>query len=340
VTELLLYISIGMTIIYAFVNGFHDGANVVATIICSKSMHPVRALALATVSEFAGAVMLGTAVAQTMAGGILKTDVLGLLRVEHVYSIAIGAVSAAIVWNFVTWFLGLPSSSSHALIGGLVGAGWMAMGLDGIATETVLWNVLLPLLLTPLVGIVVGFFLFAAIRRLFSGVHRAVGHLFAALQKPSMIFLAASHGSNDAQKSMGIIALVLFVGVYRMGESMPIPQWVVISCAGALALGLSVGGWRIVKTVGYGICRLEPVHSFASQITATSVILGSSLLGWPVSTAQVVASSVMGVGASRRISGVRWAAAANIAYAWFLTVPVAGCIGAFVFWCLGRTILA
>lgn len=338
VGELLLNISIGLTICYAFVNGFHDGPNVVATLICSKSMHPVKALVVAATAEFLGALILGTAVALTMAGSILKPELVQTLAPQHVYAMAIGAVTAAIVWNLVTWFLGLPSSSSHALVGGLVGAGWMAMGLNGIATRTVAENVFLPLFCGPIAGILGGFFVFHTIRGLFSGAHRSVGHLFAFLQKPSMFFLSASHGSNDAQKSMGIIAFVLLAGGSVKVDAFPIPHWVMIVTAGALAIGLTAGGWRIVKTVGYGICRLEPVHSFASQLTAASVILGASLIGWPVSTAQVVASSVMGVGASRRLSGVRWNAAANIAYAWFLTVPVSGCIGASVYWFLARII--
>lgn len=336
--ELLLDISIGLTICYAFVNGFHDGPNVVATLICSKSMHPVRALAVAATSEFLGALILGTAVAQTMAGSIFKVELLDALSPQHIYSIAIGAVLAAIVWNFVTWLLGLPSSSSHALVGGLVGAGVTAIGAKGIAVDTLVEKVFLPLFCAPIAGIICGFFVFHFIRQAFSGAHRSVGLLFVFLQKPSMIFLSASHGSNDAQKSMGIIAFVLLAGAFPKSEAVSIPHWAMIACAAALAIGLTTGGWRIVKTVGYGICRLEPVHSFASQVTAASVILGSSLLGWPVSTAQVVASSVMGVGASRRLSGVRWTAAANIAYAWLLTVPASGCMGAFVYWVLARTL--
>jgi PiT family inorganic phosphate transporter len=159
------------------------------------------------------------------------------------------------------------------------------------------------------------------------------------MQKPTMIFLAASHGSNDAQKSMGVIALILAAGSGEMHGSLYLPEWAVVSCAAVLALGLASGGWRIVKSVGYGICRLEPVHSFASQLTAASVILVASLAGGPVSTAQVVGSSVMGVGASRRLSGVRWSAAANIAYAWLLTVPVSAGIGAGAFWILKRIIV-
>jgi len=330
-----MYISVGMTICFAFVNGFHDGANVVATIICSKSMHPIKALAIAASAEFLGALLLGTAVAYTMAGSILTTEMQDHLTAGHIYCLVISAVGGAIIWNIITWFLGLPSSSSHALVGGLIGAGLIAMGPGGVALDKVTKSVFLPMLLAPGIGMAGGFLIFYAIKALFGSAHRSVGNLFTVLQKPSMVFLAASHGSNDAQKAMGMILLVL-IAEGSTAESTIVPEWACISCAAALAVGLSVGGWRIVKTVGYGICRLEPVHSFASQMTSTLVILGASLIGWPVSTAQVVASSVMGVGSSSRLSGVRWTAAANIAYAWLLTVPVSAAFSALIFGLLMR----
>lgn len=215
-----------------------------------------------------------------------------------------------------------------------MGAGLLAMGPAAVDVEKVLRGVVLPLLVAPIIGIVVGFLIFSLIRGLFGRAHRGVGHFFTFLQKPTMFFLAAGHGSNDAQKSMGIIALVLAAGSGEMHGKLHVPEWAVLACAAALALGLAAGGWRIVKTVGFGICRMEPVHSFASQLAATSVVLVASLAGGPVSTTQVIASSVMGVGASRKLSGVRWTAAAQIAYAWLLTVPVSGALGAAAYWCL------
>ena len=331
-TDVLFFISLGVTFCFTFINGFHDGGNVIATAISSRSMRPTRAVALATVAEFVGPLVLGTAVARTMATGILRPDFLERLPADHLYMMVISGVGGAIVWKLPTWFLGLPASGSHALIGGLVGAGLVTLGFGGVAVDRVLKSVVLPLLLSPFISILVGYVVFSLLRGLFARSHRGMGGFFAALHKPTMAFLAASHGSNDAQKSMGVIALILAAGTGELHGELHLPMWVIVSCAAVLALGLSTGGWRIVKTVGYGISRMEPAHSFASQLSATSVIVTASLLGGPVSTTQVVASSVMGVGASRRLSGVRWSAAANIAYAWLLTVPVAGVLGAGFCW--------
>lgn len=335
----LFYLAVGTTLCFAFVHGFHDGGNVIATIICSRTMRPARALILAALAEFIGPLVLGTAVARTMAGCILKPDLMANLSPEQVYLIVISGVGGAIFWKLPTWFMGLPSSGSHAIIGGLVGAGLACMGPKGIVLDSIIRGVVLPLLLSPLLGLLVAMFVFSLIRSLFGRLHRGVGHMFSTLQKPIMFFLAASHGSNDAQKSMGALALVLAAGTAGLGRGeLDLPDWVIWGCAAAMATGLAAGSWRIVKTVGVGICRMEPVHSFASQLTAMSVILGASLTGGPVSTAQVVASSVMGVGASRRLSGVRWSAAANIAYAWLLTAPVSAGLGAGGYWLLSRTI--
>ncbi len=283
------------------------------------------------IAMFIGPLVLGTAVARTIATSILKPDSLEHLSTATIYLTIISGVGGALAWKLPTWLLGLPSSGSHALLGGLVGAGLAAMGTEGVSGETVAKDVVLPLLVSPILGFALGSFVFAVIRTLFHRANRRVGRSFATMQKPIMIILAASCSSNEAQKSMGVIALILAAGSGRMHEAPYLPQWVVISCAGALALGLATGGWRIVKSVGYGICRLEPVHSFASQFTGASLVLAASVLGAPVSAAQVVASSVMGVGASRRVSGVRWAAAAHIAWAWLLTAPVAAGLGAGIF---------
>jgi PiT family inorganic phosphate transporter len=299
-------------------------------------MSPYRALFLAAFGEFLGPLLLGTAVAHTMSTSILKPEALGLLSPEKLYLMISCGVGGAIAWKLPTWLLGLPSSGSHALIGGLVGAGAVALGYESISIEKVLGSVVVPLLFSPLVGIFLGFLIFAIIRNLFSRAHRGIGRIFASLQKPTVLFLAASHGSNDAQKSMGVMAIVL---AFTPGESygeFNFPSWVTLSCTSALVLGLLFGGWRIVKTVGLGICRMEPVHSFASQLASTLVVTVASITGGPVSTTQVVASSVMGVGASRRLSGVKWSAATSIAYAWLLTFPVSAGFGAGLFWIFKR----
>ncbi len=332
--NVLLYISLGLTLSFAFINGFHDGGNVIATAVCSRSMSPVKALFLAGAAEFIGPLVLGTAVAHTMAANIFDLDLLQKLSSIQLFSMIIGAVGGATIWNLLTWFLSLPSSSSHALIGGLVGAGLVAMGRFGIATEGIIKGVFVPLLVSPLIGGLFGILVFSAIRALFAKAHRGVRHLFETMQQPCVVVLAGTHASNDAQKAMGVIALVLAGGT---GE-VHLPLWVIISCAAALSLGLSTGGWRMVKTVGYNICRMEPVHSFASQFTAMSVIGMASVLGGPVSTTQVIASSVMGVGASRRLGTVRWFEARNIAYAWFLTVPASAFAGAVMCVLLNRIV--
>ncbi len=311
-----------LAFIFAFINGF-DGGNVIATVISSRSMKPTKAILIATVSEFAGAVLLGTAVAQTVATSIIKPEFLEALPPRNVYLIIMSAMGGAITWQLTTWFFALPSSGSHALIGGLLGSGFMALGSTGLSYEKAVGSVLLPMLIAPIVGSVVGFLLFSLIKNLFSGAHRSISYFFGSAQAPTLVFLAGSHGSNDAQKAMGVIAMTLAVGLNKFEGALPIPDWAIYGCAAAIALGISTGGFRIVKIVGFGIYKLEPVHSFASQVTASSVIMVSSLLGGPVSTGQVVASSVMGVGASSRFAGVRWPMAANIAYAWFLTLPVA-----------------
>lgn len=337
--ETAFYICISMIFAFAFVNGFHDGGNVIASIICSRSIRPMRALALACMGEFLGPLLLGTAVAVTMSSNILKPEMLESISAIALYVLLGSAVTAAIIWKLPTWYLGVPSSGSHALLGGMVGAGVVSMGADSVSIEKVLMTVVLPMVTSPLIGIMLGYFIFCAIRSSFRSVHRGVGRLFASLQKPTVIFLAATHGSNDAQKSMGLISIALAAGLGEMHGPLPLPFWAIIGCAAAISCGLAFGGWRIVKTVGFGICRMEPVHSFASQLASTGVILSASVFGFPVSTTQIIASSVMGVGASRRLSGVRWSAAANIAYAWFLTFPVSALIGSGLCWLMNKIIL-
>jgi len=290
-------------------------------------MQPRKALVLATLCEFIGPLAVGTAVARTMAVSILRPDILEHLTLERIYLMVIGAVGAAIAWSIATWVLRLPSSSSHALIGGLIGAGVVLLGKSAVPIDKLLTNVVLPLFASPLIGIIIGSLVFSLIRQLFSRAHRRIGLIFVTLQKPCMLFLAASHGANDAQKSMGVIALLLMADCPN-AVGVDVPQWVVVSCAAAMALGLTIGGRRIAKVVGYGICRVEPVHSFASQVTTASVVLAASIGGGPVSTAQVMASSVMGVGAARRLSGVKWSAAGSIIYAWLLTIPMSAALGA------------
>jgi inorganic phosphate transporter, PiT family len=334
----IFYVAIGLILVFAFINGFHDGCNVIATVISSRSMDSRKALFWAVVAEFVGPLVLGTAVAGTIATRVLSTSYVATLSPDALGLMVIAAVVGAIVWNLITWVLGMPSSSSHALIGGLVGAGIVCLGPNAIAVEKLLYGVVVPLFVSPLIGGIAGMLVFVVVRRAFGFSHPSVRYLFVSLQKPGMIFLAASHGSNDAQKSMGLIGLILAAGSLHAGSKVAIPTWAMVSCAAAIALGLSTGGWRIIRTVGYGIFRMQPIHSFASQASSTAVILTASIIGGPVSTTQVVASSVIGVGASRRLSAVRWAAARNIAYAWLFTIPAAGTLSAGICWVLLRVL--
>lgn len=328
-----------MSVSYAFVNGFHDGANVMATVICSRSMTPYKALVLAAISEFIGAIFLGTAVAAAISGSVLNSDQLALLKTELIYLLIISATSAAIVWNLITWILGLPSSSSHALIGGLIGAGLLAMSTKGIELDKLLRGVLLPLIISPLAGLFAGYIIFSVLKSVFAKAHRSVSHFFRFIQAPAMCVLAASHGSNDAQKAMGVIAMVLAAQMGAQQKGVSIPNWVIITCAAAIALGLSTGGWSIVRTVGFGICKLAPVHSFSSQAGSALVIFLASIFGGPVSTTQVVSSTVMGVGAAKRLAAVRWTTTVNIVYAWVLTLPVVALISAGIYWILVKIIV-
>lgn len=335
-TDPFFDIAVGLTLCFAFVNGFHDGGNVVAATICSRAMNPWKALFFAAIAEFLGPILLGTAVARTMSSAILKPQMVEALDPHVLYIIVTSAMAGAMSWKLPTWYFGLPSSGSHALIGGLVGAGIVGIGWHSIVVEKVVWAVLLPLLLSPILGIFLGYSIFSFIRALFGGAHRRIGQFFSTLQRPVMLLLAASHGSNDAQKSMGVIAIVLSARVHQVENGLELPDWVIYSCAAAIALGLMTGGWRIVRTVGLRISKMEPVHAFASQLTSAIIILAASAFGGPVSTTQVVGSSVLGVGASRRLSGVRWSSAAQIAYAWIFTFPVSMVIGASFCWCLTR----
>jgi PiT family inorganic phosphate transporter len=337
VDQLLLYAAVGLTLSFAFVNGFHDGGNVVATIIGSRSMNPYRALLLATLAEFIGPIVIGTAVAHSIFC-IVKPEAMTKLPQASMSLIVISASFGAIFWKLPTWFLGLPSSSSHAIISGLAGAAFVAVGREGIDLAEVLSRVALPLVVSPFVGIILGYMCFGVVRALASRADRNIRHFFVSIQKPIMLVLAASHGSNDAQKAMGMIAVVLLAHSGQHNTIAQLPYWVILSSAAVLATGVAAGGLRIVKSVGYDLYRMEPVHSFASLLASTAVVLGASLFGGPVSTTQVVGASVMGVGASKRLSGVRWSSARNIGYAWLMTVPVCAILSALVFWLLAEMV--
>ena len=309
---------ISLALFFDFSNGFHDAANVVATIITTRALSPRKALILASICEFIGPFLFGTAVAQMIGKNIIDFSTFDPSTLHLSMLLIIAALIGAIMWNLLTWFFGLPSSSSHALIGGMTGAVLVAYGPDKI-----LWGGLLyvvgSLVLSPLLGLLVGWLFLQITFYLSRDATPKINYFFNRMQIPSSIALALSHGANDAQKSMGLISMSLVI--LGFSPSFYVPAWVVASCAAAIALGTASGGWKIIKTVGSKIYRLRSVHAFCAQTSSATVILGAALVGGPVSTTHVVSSSIMGVGAGQRISAVRWGVAKNIILAWLITIP-------------------
>lgn len=307
-------------LVFDFINGFHDTANCIATSISTRALSPRSAILMAAILNFVGALM-SESVAKTISEGLVD----GALA----QYVLISALLAAIIWNLVTWYFGIPSSSSHALIGSLVGASIVyASSLDKIVWGTVLDRVILPLVSSPVLGFLIGFLIMKGLNRAFKPFsQRVVNSWFSKLQIFSAAFMSYTHGGNDAQKSMGIITLALVSsGMLEKGDG--IPLWVKISCAIAMALGTSVGGWRIIKTIGLNMIKLQPVGGFAAQTGAAMVIETMTQMGSPVSTTHVITSSIMGVGASKRLSAVKWVLAKNIVVTWIFTLPVTMILGA------------
>lgn len=309
---------VGLALLFDFSNGFHDAANVVATIITTRALSPRKALLMAAICEFIGPFIFGTAVAQTIGKNIIDVSTFGPKGLELSISLLIAALIGAIAWNLITWFFGLPSSSSHALIGGLTGAMLVAYGPDKILWKGFLY-VIASLFLSPILGLLFGIFFLKRTLHFFRDATPQANHFFNRMQIFSSFALSLSHGANDAQKSMGVIMMALVI--LGFSPTFNIPLWVVASCATAIALGTASGGWRIIKTMGSKIYRLRQIHAFCAQTSSAVVILGAALLGGPVSTTHVVSSSIMGVGAGQRISAVRWTVAKNIIIAWFITIP-------------------
>jgi PiT family inorganic phosphate transporter len=306
-----LALFVGIALLFDFLNGFHDSANVVATMISSRAMSPRRALALSASAHLAGPFLFGVAVATTIGHEVV---------VEEAATIAVvlAALVSASIWNVLTWLLGLPSSSSHALIGGMVGAAIVSRGLDAIHTQGLI-KVLLALFAAPVLGLVVGYLVMKLVLLAVRGATPRVNTLFRRGQTLTALGLALSHGTNDAQKTMGIITMGLMAGGHL--DEFAIPTWVIAASAAAMALGTSLGGWRIIRTLGAKFYRIRPIHGFTSQIASAGVILGAALLGGPVSTTHVVSTAILGVGSAERLSKVRWGVVGQITTAWLLTIP-------------------
>jgi PiT family inorganic phosphate transporter len=321
---MLAALTVVIVLLFDYTNGFHDAANIVATVIASRAMTPAQAVIIVGVFEFLGPLLGGTAVADTIGKFVALDGVAPLLSL----SILLCGLLGAIVWNLVTWYFGIPSSSSHALVGGLIGAVTVSVGSDHVVWGfsellqghvTGIVKVLAALLLSPLIGFWLGFLMHRLLTALLMAANPAANSRLRGLQFVTAAGLAFSHGANDAQKSMGILTLVLLLGGFI--PSFEVPFWVMLACASAITLGIMSGGWRIVRTLGFAIYRVRPIHALGSQLTSATIILAASLGGAPVSTTHVVATSIMGIGASERPRAVRWAKAKDIAVTWIITIP-------------------
>jgi PiT family inorganic phosphate transporter len=316
-----LYTVIALALLFDFLNGVHDSSNIVATMISSRAFRPQTALLLTGFAEFLGPFLFGVAVARTIGEEVAQSSALTI----HVLT---ACLIGAILWNLLTWFLGMPSSSSHALVGGLVGAVSMGAGFGSIKLSG-LGKILFALFTSPALGFVLGFFLLRLIYILARGASPRINTFFKRAQFITALGMAFSHGTNDAQKTMGIITLSLIVaGVL---PTFKVPVWVIAASAGAIALGTSLGGWRLIRTLGGKFYKIRPVDSFASQLTSAIVILGASLIGGPVSTTQVVSASIIGVGSAERLAKVRWSVAGDIVTAWIITIPATALLSAGIY---------
>jgi inorganic phosphate transporter, PiT family len=325
---ILVFLIVALVLLFAFTNGMHDAANVVATIIMTRAVSPRKALVMAAACEFIAPFFIGSAVAKVIGKDIVNLSGLGPQTFYTPAAFIIATLIGAIGWNLVTWAFGLPSSSSHALVGGMVGAALVAYG-----SEVILWKgllyVIISLIVSPLLGLIFGFLILRIVLYFFRNATPKANYFFNRMQIPSSIALALSHGGNDVQKSIGLIGMAyLMLG---LSPTFHIPLWVVASCGMATAFGTASGGWRIIKTVGSKIYRLRSVHAFCTQTSSALVILGASVVGGPVSTTHVVSSSIMGVGAGYRASAVRWGVAKNIIVAWFITIPASAALAGLSF---------
>lgn len=310
--SLSVYIVILLAIGFDFINGFHDAANAIATSVSTRVLSPKQAIMMAAVLNLAGA-LVGTKVAKTVGAGILDNSAVTQYTI-------IAALASAILWDILTWYLALPTSSSHALIASMVGAGIATAGNTSVLKMSGIEKVLVGLIFSPLVGFLAGLAIMVglmwALRRTSPSV---VTKRFKKWQIASAAFMAFSHGSNDAQKSMGIITMALMTSGHLSGFDVPL--WVIIICGLAMAMGTAGGGWKIIKTLGMKLAHLKPVHGFAAESAAATVIEGASFLGLPLSTTHVISSTIMGVGASKRFSAVKWGVGGSIVMAWVLTLP-------------------
>jgi PiT family inorganic phosphate transporter len=308
-----------VALLFDFTNGFHDTANAIATSVSTRALSPKVAVAMAAVLNMAGAFM-GTHVAKTVGKGIVDSTHVTL-------DLVLAALIGAIAWNLITWYFGIPSSSSHALFGGLVGAAVAAAGRHAVLWHGLIYKVVVPMVVAPAVGFVIAFaFMTLLLWLVFRLKAHNVNRTFRLMQPLSAAAMAWSHGTNDAQKTMGVITMALFA-THRI-SAFNVPAWVVLAAASAMALGTLSGGWRIIHTLGSKVIKLDPIHGFAAETSAAGVIFASSAMGYPLSTTHTITAAIMGTGATKRLSAVKWGVAGNIMIAWLLTLPAAAVVGA------------
>ncbi len=321
-----LVIVVGIALVFNYTNGFHDAANAIATSVSTRALTPRVALALAAVMNLVGA-FLGTGVAKTVGSGIIDPP-----KDLHGLTIVAAALIGAIVWNLVTWYYGLPSSSTHGLVGGLIGAALAASSQvlwAGVFNKVIFWMVL-----SPVIGLILGYLLMVAILWIFRNAYPGrVGRRFRIAQSLSAAAMALGHGLQDAQKTMGIIVLALVTTGHQASGDGHVPVWVILLCAAVLSLGTYAGGWRIMRTLGRKVIELDPPKGFAAEATAASILYATAFI-WqaPVSTTHTITAAIMGVGSTKRRSAVRWGVAGNIVVAWILTIPAAGIVAAISYW--------
>jgi PiT family inorganic phosphate transporter len=319
-----------LALIFDYTNGFHDAANVVSTVIATKALTPLRAIVMAGTLNFLGATQI-SGVAETIATGLVHAA-------DTTQLVVLCSVISAIFWNLLTWYYGIPSSSSYALIGGLIGAAWSHQGIDTIFWPAIFKKVLIPMFASPLIGFCISLSFMKGLYAYLKFRPSAANHkLFKHLQIGSACCVALSHGLNDAQKSMGLITLGLFAGGYLIEPH--IPLWVIMACALVMGLGTASGGFRIIRTMGFSITKITPIQGFAAEASSSIVILLASFLGMPISSTHVIAGGITGAGTARSIQSVHWKTPQKLLFAWIITLPGAALVGAAVYWIVSKTLL-
>ena len=310
-------------LVFDFVNGFHDSANAIATVVGTRSLKPLHAVSIAAIANFAGPFIFGTAVAATVGKGIIKPE---FATTEVILAGLIGAI----IWNLITWYFGLPSSSSHALIGGLIGSALISGGIQSIVFEGTAKTVIF-MIVSPVLGFSVAFiFAILLIYFLLKQKPQSINRIFGKLQIGSSIFFSLTHGANDGQKTMGVITALLIAGGFTYSKEFVIPVWVILSSAGVIGLGTFFGGWRIIKTMAFRLTNLKPYQGFCAETGGGVILTIMAWFGIPVSTTHAISGAIMGVGSTRRLSAVRWGIGKRIIYAWIITIPISAVIASLI----------